>query len=253
MEPAKKITGNPESDNNLSRDQLINKYIPYVKRIVGRMAIHLPSSVIERDDLINAGIIGLIQAADRYDPARDNKFITYAVFRIKGSILSEFRRRDFLSRSNRKKIRDMEKVYLKLEQKLKREATDNELAVEMGLELEQIYQIKMLTSISFISFDDIGYSTTEEKDNLEDWFTDNNKTNAFHLTRLNELKAAVAEAIDQLPEKEKMIMSLYYQDTLTMKEVGKVLEITESRVCQIHSKAIIHLREALRRQGIIDD
>ena len=106
------------------RDELITEYLPYVKRIVHRIAVHLPST-IDIDDLMNVGVIGLIQAVDRYDPSRDNKFMTYAVFRIKGAVLSELRSRDFLSRSNRRKIRDLENACMKLEQKLGREVDEH--------------------------------------------------------------------------------------------------------------------------------
>src|SRR5210317_1177969 len=130
------------------RDQLITEYLPYVKRIVHRIAVHLPST-IDIDDLMNVGVIGLIQAVDRYDPSRDNKFMTYAVFRIKGAVLSELRSRDFLGRTTRKKIRNLEKAYLKLEQKLGREVEDEEVAAEMEMELDQFYQVKRMSNISF--------------------------------------------------------------------------------------------------------
>jgi len=136
------------------REQLITEYLPYVKRIVQRLAVHLPSTV-DIDDLMNVGVIGLIQAVDRYDPRRDNKFMTYAIFRIKGAVLSELRARDFLSRSNRRKIREFENVFMRLEQKLGREAEDNEVAQELGVDLEQVYRTKQMSSISFISLEEL--------------------------------------------------------------------------------------------------
>lgn len=233
------------------RDQLITEYLPYVKRIVHRIAVHLPST-IDIDDLMNVGVIGLIQAVDRYDPSRDNKFMTYAVFRIKGAVLSELRSRDFLSRSNRRKIRDLETACLKLEQKLGREVDDEEVAKDLGIGVEQVYKTKQMSSISFISFEELGFSSRDEKEKLLNYLVDNDD-DALTLTRLKELKEAVARAIEQLPEKEKLVISLYYLEELTMKEAGKVLDITESRVSQIHSQAILRLRAKLKKEKLIGE
>ena len=233
------------------RDQLITEYLPYVKRIVHRIAVHLPST-IDIDDLMNVGVIGLIQAVDRYDPGRDNKFMTYAVFRIKGAVLSELRSRDFLSRSNRRKIRDLETACLKLEQKLGREVDDEEVAKDLGIGVEQVYKTKQMSSISFISFEELGFSSRNEKEKLLNYLVDNDD-DALTLTRLKELKEAVARAIEQLPEKEKLVISLYYLEELTMKEAGKVLDITESRVSQIHSQAILRLRAKLKKEKLIGE
>ena len=239
-------------ESYLTRDQLINEHLPNVKRIVHRIASHLPSNV-EIDDLVNSGIIGLIEAAERYDPTRDNKFMTYAMFRIEGAVLSELRSRDYLSRSNRRKSRELEKAYLELEQKLGREVKDKEVANELGLELDEFHEIRKMSGISFIKFEEIGYSSKEDKENLVSYLVNGDTDDALTLTRMREVGAGVAKAIEQLPEKEKLVISLYYWDELTMKEIGKVLDITESRVSQIHSQAIIHLRGKLRKESLIED
>lgn len=244
--PAKQLYKNDTS----YRDQLISEYLPHVKRIVHRIAVHLPST-IDIDDLMNVGVIGLIQAVDRYDPRRDNKFMTYAVFRIKGAVLSELRSRDFLSRSNRRKIRDLENTHIKLEQKYGREVDDFEVADEMGISVEQVYRTKQMSNISFISFEELGYSSRDEKEKLMSYLVDNDD-DALTLTRLKEVKEAVVRAIEQLPEKERLVISLYYIEELTMKETGKVLSITESRVSQIHSQAVRRLRAKLRKEKLID-
>jgi RNA polymerase sigma factor for flagellar operon FliA len=210
----------------------------------------LPTT-IDIDDLMNVGVIGLIQAVDRYDPKRDNKFMTYAVFRIKGAVLSELRSRDFLSRSNRRKIRDLENTYLRLEQKLGRDVDDGEIAQEMGVNVEQVYRTKQMSNISFISFEELGYSSRDEKEKLMSYLVDNDD-DALTLTRLKEIQEAVARSIEQLPEKERLVISLYYIEELTMKETGKVLNITESRVSQIHSQAVRRLRTKLRKEKLID-
>lgn len=240
-------------ENHLLRNQIINEYLPYVKRIVNRIAVHLPAT-IEVDDLIHVGIIGLIQAIERYDPTRDNKFITYAVFRIKGAVLSELRSRDFLGRTTRRKIRDLEKAYLKLEQKLGREVGDEEVAQEMGMDLEQFYKVKRMSSISFVSFEEIGYTSSRgHSPDYSDSLAHGDADDALSMTTMKEIKSTIAKNIDLLPEKEKLVVSLYYSDELTMKEIGKVMNITESRVSQIHAQAIIHLRGKLRRDGLLED
>ncbi len=201
---------------------------------------------------MNVGVIGLIQAVDRYDPRRDNKFMTYAIFRIKGAVLSELRARDFLSRSNRRKIRELENAFMRLEQKLGREAEDSEVAQELGVDIEQVYRTKQMSSISFISLEELGVSSRDEKEKLLSYLV-NNDDDALSLTKLKELKEALAQAIKQLPEKERLVISLYYLEELTMKETGKVLGITESRVSQIHSQAILHLRAKLRKQKLLGE
>jgi len=249
MATAQTTVKNLDKNDPSYRDQLITEYLPYVKRIVHRIAVHLPAT-IDIDDLMNVGVIGLIQAVDRYDPSRDNKFMTYAVFRIKGAVLSELRSRDFLSRSNRRKIRDLENACLKLEQKLGREVDDFEVANELGVDVEQVYRTKQMSSISFISFEELGFSSRDEKEKLLSYLVDKDD-DAMTLTRLKELQEALARAIEQLPEKEKLVISLYYIEELTMKETGKVLNITESRVSQIHSQAILRLRAKLKKEKLI--
>jgi len=252
MKMAQRQIGKKKREAQLSRDHLVTDYLPYVKRIVQRIAVHLPASV-EMDDLINAGIIGLIEAAERYDPTRDNKFITYAVFRIKGAVLSELRARDFLSKANRRKARELEKTHLSLEQKLGREVKDQEVADELGLSLSEFYQIKKLSSISFLSFEEIGCTSKSEQKGLMSYLVDNDGEDPLTRTRLKEIEKAVAKAIGKLPEKEKLVISLYYWEELTMKEIGKVLGITESRVSQIHSQAVSRLRRKLVKENLIGD
>ncbi len=241
-----------DKDDHLLRNEIIAEYLPYVNRIVNRIATHLPPTV-EVDDLINVGIIGLIQAIERYDPSRDNKFMTYAVFRIKGAVLSELRSRDFLGRTTRKKIRNLEKAYLKLEQQLGREVQDEELAEEMDMDLDQFYQVKRMSSISFISFEEIGCNSREEKENFLNLIMNNEGDDALSMTTVKEIKANLSRHIEQLPEKERLVISMYYSDEMTMKEIGMALDITESRVSQIHSQAVIRLRSKLRKDGLLEE
>jgi RNA polymerase sigma factor for flagellar operon FliA len=240
----------PEGSKGESREALMSTYLPHVKRIVNRMAIHLPSSV-DVEDLYHVGVIGLIQAIDRYDPDMDNKFITYATHRIRGAVLSELRSRDYLSRTNRRKIRELDQVYAALEQKKGREVEDQELADAMGVDLEELAEIKKFSSISFISFEEVGFSETRDKGRLLKLLVDG-QSDALAITAFRQLKEALGRAIEQLPEKEKLVLSLYYYEELNMKETGKVLNITESRVSQIHSQAVLRLRQRLRKEKIIE-
>jgi RNA polymerase sigma factor for flagellar operon FliA len=251
MQLAERRSRNPVKKKPAYREQLVNEYLPYVKRIVQRIATHLPASV-DVEDLMNVGVIGLIQAVDRYDPRRDNKFMTYAIFRIKGAVLSELRSRDFLSRSSRRKLRELEHASQRLEQRLGRDPDDAELAVELGVELEELYRAKQMSSISFVSFEELGVSSKDEKEKLMNYLM-NHEDDALSQTRLKELKSGLARAIEQLPEKERLVISLYYLDELTMKETGEVLNITESRVSQIHSQAIVRLRNKLRKERLLDE
>ena len=251
MQLAAARTRPPAKKRPASSEKLIHEYLPYVKRIVQRIANHLPASV-DVEDLMNVGVMGLIQAVDRFDPKRDNKFMTYAIFRIKGAVLSELRSRDFLSRSSRRKLRELEQTCQKMEQRLGRDVEDVEVAEELGIDLEDLHRTRQMSSISFISFEELGLSSRDEKEKLMNFLV-HNEEDALSQTRLRELRSALARAIEQLPEKERMVMSLYYFDELNMKEAGEVMNITESRVSQIHSQAIMRLRKKMRKEQLLDD
>ena len=250
MELAKREIEEGWKANCALRDELIVEYLPYVKSIAHRMAAHLPPSV-EADDLFHAGVMGLMNAIERYDSTRENKFITYAVFRIRGAMLSELRSRDFHSRFDRSKIRELDKAYQVLDLKLGREAKDDEVAEELGISLDEFFEIRRMSAMNFVSFEEIGLLSNEGKDDLMNLLVDSDSEDPLSLAGLKEMKNTTARAIEQLKEKEKMVISLYYWDELTMKEIGKVLDITESRVSQIHAQALIHLRAKLKKEGLI--
>ncbi|MEA3435326.1 MAG: FliA/WhiG family RNA polymerase sigma factor [Thermodesulfobacteriota bacterium] len=252
MQLAEEQKNNFNKNDSLSREQIIMQYLPHVKRIVQRIAVYLPKNV-EIDDLLNVGVIGLIQAIERYDPAMDNKFMTYAAFRIRGAVLSELRSRDHISRTNRRKVRELEKTYLKLEQKKGGDVEDHEVVKEMGVSFEQFHKIKQMSNISIISLEEMGYSSDKKRNSLSEMFINNKDEDALNQTGIKEVKVAIAKTIEELPEKEKLVISLYYMDELTMKETGKVLGITESRVSQLHSKAITRLRAKLRKMKLVEE
>ena len=252
MQLAEEQKNNFNKSDSLNREQIIMRYLPHVKRIVQRIAVYLPKNV-EIDDLLNVGVIGLIQAIERYDPAMDNKFMTYAAFRIRGAVLSELRSRDHISRTNRRKVRELEKTYLKLEQKKGGDVEDHEVVKEMGVSFEQFHKIKQMSNISIISLEEMGYSSDKKRNSLSEMFINNKDEDALNQTGIKEVKVAIAKTIEELPEKEKLVISLYYMDELTMKETGKVLGITESRVSQLHSKAITRLRAKLRKIKLVEE
>jgi len=236
---------NDSKVDHTERDRLIIEYAPLVKYIAHRIAIRLPPQ-IEVNDLVNSGILGLIDAIEKFDPSKDVKFKTYAEIRIKGAILDELRAMDWIPRSIRKVINRLVDAYHELEQKLGRPAQDEEVAEQLGLRIEEFYELlKQAAGAPLISLDGL-VDHDEKKRNILNCLVDPKSVNALGVLGLSEIKDVVAKAIDDLPEKEKQVISLYYYDELTMKEIGKVLDLTESRVSQIHTKAILRLRVRIK-------
>jgi RNA polymerase sigma factor for flagellar operon FliA len=231
------------------RNAMVEEYLPLVKYIASRIAGRLPSH-IELDDLINSGIIGLIDAIEKFDPTRKIKFKTYAEFRIKGAILDELRALDWVPRSTRQKASRIERAFAKLEAKLGRVASDHEIVEYLGISMDEYHQMIVdARGISLISLDELRSDSGDEsfERNLLEFLTDPSAVDPAELLNLDQVYRIVAESIDMLPEKERLVISLYYYDELTMKEIGEILEITESRVSQIHTKAILRLRGRLQK------
>jgi len=249
---AKTRTEYSPGDNYQERDALILKHLPQVKRIVQRIAAHLPSNV-DRDDLINAGIIGLIQSAERFDPTRENAFMTYAQVRIRGAVLSELRARDYLSRPTRKRLRELEDTYCRLEQENNGDVSEASVAEAMGLTIEEVFDIRSRACLSFIRLEDLGTRNQKERASAFRDIADIRAVDAYEKAQFKDTFHALSQEIEKLPEKERMVVSLYYVDELTMKEIGKILDITESRVSQIHAAVILRLRRQLRLKGHIAD
>ncbi len=251
MQPAEEQIMSHEKQDYLPSDETITKYLPYVKSIVNSIASRLPSS-FENDDLISAGNMGLIEAVERYDPLKGCKFMTYAYFRIRGAILSELRSQDLHSRSTRRKLRKYEKVYLRLERRSGSPVSNEEMAKELGISLDELDQIRAMSSISLLNFGEITFSSREDRDNIMGYFVNSDTNDAFIFTWRKEIEALISDGIEQLPEKAQLVISLYYWDELTMREISRVLGITESRVSQIHSQAIIQLRENLNEEKVME-
>ena len=234
------------------KEALILKHYELVKFIAMRMGARLPSHVC-LDDLFNAGVIGLIDAIDKFDPDQGILFETYAKFRIRGAMLDEIRSMDWVSRSLRQKSTQLQKTCSALEQRLGRFPADEEIADEMNLSLEDYFKLlDKLKSVSFIP-EDI-YEMIQ--DNRESHALTAQVDEPFDETYKKELRAKLAEAISTLTEKEQLVLSLYYYEELTMKEIGAVMEYTESRISQIHTKAILKLKtrlaERLRPEDLPD-
>jgi RNA polymerase sigma factor for flagellar operon FliA len=226
-----------------SRDRLILHYSPLVKYVAGRVAVGLPQNV-EQSDLVSYGIFGLIDAIEKFDPGRGYKFETYAISRVKGAILDELRSIDWVPRSVRAKARALEKAYAKLESRSRGTPSDAELAQELGLTEGQLQS--MLGQVSFIglaALDEVLSVGGERGESLTlgDTVADPND-GPVSTYEVEEMRQLLADAINRMPEREKIVLTLYYYEGLTLADIGEVLGVTESRVCQIHTKAVIHLR-----------
>ena len=226
--------------------ELIIHYLPLIKYIAARLANRLPAN-ITADDLLSAGVIGLMDAAGKFDPSKKIKFKTYAEFRIRGSMLDELRSLDWVPRSIRKKMSDLERAIFKLEKKIGRPAEDEEIAEELGMTMEEYYRfLEETKGVSFLDIEMIRRRMPDNnEDDLFDLIADCEKNDPFHVLKLSEVKGILMKAIDCLPHKERKVISLYYYDELTMKEIGGLLGYTESRISQLHSKAIHRIRAHL--------
>ncbi len=233
-------------NNSAQRDKLITENATLVKIIAHQLAIHLPPH-IEINDLVSSGTIGLIEAVDKFDPSRGVKFKTYATIRIRGAIMDELRNMDWMSRSMREKSNQLAKAYDAVEKRMGRPAESEEVAEFLGISEEHLFKLlREVSSFSVLNIEDLGLKEGEGL-NILDCIKDPNGKDPVTIHRLNELKEIIKEAVDTLPEKEKLVISLYYYDELTMKEIGKVLDITESRVCQLHSQSMHRLKGRLRK------
>ena len=241
LEPTAGIKlGTPEAD------RLIIEYTPLIKFIAHRIAVRLPPH-IELDELISAGVMGLIDAIEKFDPSKETQFKTYAEIRVRGSIMDELRAQDWVPRSVRQKATHLAKAYAAIEQKMGRAAEDSEVAQELGVSLEDFHkQLSNATSAPILSIEDLGgVSKDGERRDFMEIIAGSPDTDPHTLARISEVREIIAQAIDQLPEKERLLVSLYYYEELTMKEIGEVLGITESRVSQLNTRAVLRLRGKL--------
>ena len=227
-----------------ARDALILNYSPLVKYVAGRVAVGLPAN-IEQSDLISYGIFGLIDAIEKYDQSRGIKFETYAISRIRGAIIDELRAIDWVPRSVRFKAREVEKAYQALENKLKRPPSDAEIAEEMGITIDELNHIyTQLSTVSMVALDELMSVDGGQGDKLAlvETIEDTRTASPMEAFESEEMKSILAEAINRLPEREKIVVTLYYFEGLTLAQIGDVLGVTESRICQMHTKAVLALK-----------
>ncbi len=233
-------------DNLQAREKIIEEYIPLVQYIAGRVAIHLPDNV-EFQDLLSYGFFGLMDAVDKFDLERDIKFETYASLRIRGGIIDGLRSTDWIPRSVRTKAKQVDKAIIQLEKRFKRTPSDGEVAEALNLNIEKYYQVlDEIRSINLLSLDD-SISSNDDSDSIRliD-LVDDQGPEIDHNLIDEEIQNELALAIKDLNNQEQLVISLYYHEGLTLKEIGHVLEVSESRVSQIHSKAIRILRSKLK-------
>ncbi|MBV8080533.1 MAG: RNA polymerase sigma factor WhiG [Actinobacteria bacterium] len=228
------------------RDRLIVTYAPLVKYVAGRLGSGLPAHVDE-GDLVSYGLLGLIGAIERYEPDRDIKFETYAMARIKGAIIDELRALDWVPRSVRSRAREIERAIAELEAKVGRAPTDEEIAAKVGISVEELEDSLTDISRSSIAALDELWSASGEGDQISllDTIEDTSGPRPADALDETETKELVADAISRLPEREKLVVTLYYYEELTLREIGEVLGVTESRVSQLHTKAVLRLKSRL--------
>ena len=228
------------------RKELITEYAPLVRFVVSRLGI--PStSLLEAEDLVSYGIIGLINAIDRFDPSRGVRFEAFATSRIRGAVIDQLRALNWLPRSAVSRVRQLESTLARLEQRLGRPAKEQEAALELGVSTDRYRQMLLEVGIVVLSLDAPFSSLSQDDEiaSLGDLLEDTSAPCPAEQVEKNELTTLLAAAVENLPERERILISLYYHDELTMKEISKVMGVSESRVCQLHMQAILRLRAAL--------
>ena len=236
------------------RDAFIRQYMPLVKYVAGKVSVGMPCSV-EFDDLVGFGQFGLLDAIEKYDPSKNVKFKTYAVTRIRGAIFDELRQIDWVPRSVRQKSREIEDAINTLESRLGRTASDAEIAESLGVSEDDYHRIIMKVSgTSVLSLNDVWHNGDDAANaSIGDSIESPSSMNPDAIVEREEIKKVIVQAINELPEKEKMVIVLYYHEDLTFKEIGQVLNVSESRISQLHTKANLRMRAKLTnlRKGIM--
>lgn len=243
----RKYKEEPRKITPAEKDKLIMEYAPLIKFIAQKIAVRLPSN-IELDDLISSGVIGLMDAIEKYDPSRDNKFKTYAEFRIRGSILDELRAQDWVPRSVRDKAKLLDRTMIEIEAEKGRAATDEEAAQRLNMTMDEFHDlVNQVRPVSVLSIDDAATFSNVDKKSILNILEATKFNNPFTQLNMKSVKDIVTKAIEELPERQRLVLSLYYYEDLNLKEIGKVLRVTESRVSQLHAQAISRLRAKLQQ------
>ncbi len=240
-----KRAGDPQA-----REELLKRHVPLVRFTLERMTVPRSRSWLDLDDLVTAGIIGLIDALEKFEPELGGKFSTYAYFRIRGAVLDELRAMDWVPRTVRQKTRELERAYQTLEQRLLRPITDHDLARQLGLSLKQFHALLDEVNVPpIVSLDELLEDRDQKRHDVLAAETNGRAGRAggaFGELAAKESREILARLLERLPEKERLVLTLYYYESLTLREIAALFEVTESRICQIHGQAVAHLRGALR-------
>ncbi len=232
--------------NEKLRDEIITNYLYLVKHVVGRLIVGLPQHV-NIEDMYSTGIMGLIKAVERFDPTMKNKFETYAILLVKGAVIDEMRALDWVPRSIHQKANWISKAQIELQQELGREATDGELAKYLGLSIDALQDLMVrVRPAVLISLDVNASDNDEDNTTMADRIPDDKSKTSYEVADRNEFSTLLRRAVLDLPEQERMVLVLYYYENLMLKEIGQVMDVSESRVSQIHTKAVMRLRQRLK-------
>lgn len=236
--------------NTAVRQQLILQYAPLVKYVVGRMAIGLPG-ILDSEDIVSHATTGLIDAIERFDPLRGLKFETYAIPRIRGSVLDTVRRLGIYPRGTRRRMKEIEAAISALEESTGRTPADEDVARYLGISVEDYSRELLEANFAIVPLDrSLQTSDDDEFLPLSDTIEDKRSISPAVEAERAEMRAALSHALNELPERDRLLISLYYHEELTLREISQVLEISESRVCQLHSRAILRLRSSLAKAGL---
>jgi len=236
------------SRSSEAREELVLRYVSLVHFVLGRLGISQDLSN-DYEDLVNQGLLGLIEAVDRYDPTFNTQFSTYATFRIRGKILDYLRSLDWLSRTARHRARDIRTAITQLSDQNQRPPTDQELADHLGMDVAKIQQSLVDSSRVIVSLDAVIDVDDENESSLYETLADDNQSDPSDIVGEKDMKTRLISALQDLPERERTVLSLYYYEELTLKEIGSVLGVSESRACQLHARAVLSLQSILSQGG----
>jgi RNA polymerase sigma factor for flagellar operon FliA len=229
------------------KERIIEEFVPVIKALALKVAKGINDETLI-EDLISAGVLGLLEAVNKYEPEKGIKLKTYAYLRIRGAMIDELRARDYFPRSARAKARKIERVIRELEGQLGRLPEEEEVAAYLDMEKEEYLEmLREFGNLSIVSIDEIAELTEEDRERILRYIMEEGE-NPETILEIREMERIIAEEFEKLPERQKLVLSLYYKDDLNMKEIAQVVGVTEARICQIHTQAILNLRALLRKR-----